>query len=401
MVNGHQWRPGDAGPDRAVDEIPVVAVEPFTAAPDTADARSAAIDLREQLISATSRRTGVRLRDAELADPREATYLLRGFLRLSGNRARFNLTMLICSDGSAVWNQVFEGDASDLFAFCDDAALRADIQLRQQFNALDGMRVDRLPDEALSVSELKARAASSFYLGTIASWDRSRDLMERALRLNPDDHMAAVMHTAAVIFLSNIYFTRLDEEAIALHSLRLNSAIENAPRTDFFVMIRALFRVTVLRDAKAALADVERGQKINPSYSLIRESAAFAHMLTGRFIDAIEEFAVVINTLPDDPLVQYRIYHTAIAHFCGGDHAAAVETLQGLIDRWPDVRAYHILHALALKELGDETGSLAAETRAASLSGAPHFHAPRPSLSDDWLWLIEKLKPETAQSTNT
>ena len=213
--------------------------------------------------------------------------------------------------------------------------------------------------------------------------------------------MAAVMHTSAVLFLSNIYFERLDEEAIALHSQRLNSAIESAPRTDFFVMIRALFRVTVLRDAKAALADVERGQKINPSYSLIRESAAFAHMLSGRFTDAIEEFAIVIDTLPDDPLVQYRIYHTAIAQFCGGDHAAAIETLQGLIDRWPDVRAYHILHALALKELGDETASLAAEARAANLSGAPHFHAPRPSLSDDWLWLIGKLKPETAQSTNT
>ena len=158
-------RPVDQAVERSVDDIPVVAVESFKALPDSSDARSAAIDLREQIIAATSRRTGVRLRDAELGDPREATYLLRGSLRLAGERARFNLTMLTCNDGSAIWSQVFEGDASDLFAFCDDTALRAAVQMRQKLNALDGMRVDHLPDEALSVSELKARAAQRLLPG--------------------------------------------------------------------------------------------------------------------------------------------------------------------------------------------------------------------------------------------
>ena len=318
MVNGYQWRPAAGQTDRAIDDIPVVAVESFTALPDSCDARSAAIDLREQLIATTSKRTGVRLRDAELADPREATYLLRGSLRLAGQRARFNLTMLTCSDGAAVWSQVFEGDASDLFAFCDDTAMRAAVQMRQQFNALDGMRVDHLPDEALSVSELKARAASCFYQATIASWRHAGELMQRAMRLNPDDHMAAVMHTSSILFIKNINFETMDDAEIELHSGRLDTAIENAPRTDFFVMIRALFRVNFLRDARAALLDVARGQKINPSYSLLHEAAGFAHNLAGRFREAATEFDIVIDTLPDDPLVQYRIYHKAIALFCDG-----------------------------------------------------------------------------------
>lgn len=395
LVNGYQWRPVVQEAERPIDDIPVVAVESFKALPDTSDARSAAIDLREQLIAATSRRTGVRLRDAELADPREATYLLRGSLRLAGTRARFNLTMLNCSDGSAVWSQVFEGDASDLFAFCDDTALRATVQMRQQFNALDGMRVDHLPDEALSVSELKARAASIFYQATIASWQRSGELMERAMRLNPDDHMAAVMHTSSILFLKNIHFETMDEDEIALHSARLDAAIENAPRTDFFVMIRALFRVNFLRDARGALSDIERGQKINPGYSLLHEGAGFAHMLLGEFRKSADEFAIVIDTLPEDPMVQYRVYHMAIAQFCDGDYAGADKTLSGLIERWPNLRAYHVLQALTRSKLGDEEGAASAEETASRLPREPNFHCPRASLPDDWQWLNDKLRPDT------
>ena len=402
LVNGYQWRPGEGEANRAVDDIPVVSVEPFTAIPDSSDARSAAIDLREQLIAATSRRTGVRLRDSELGDPRDATYLLRGSLRLSGARARFNLAMLMCSDGSTVWSQVFEGDATDLFTFCDDAAMRADVQLRQQFNALDGMRVDKLPDEALSVSELKARAATSFYRSTIASWQRSKELLERAMRLNPDDHMAAVMHTVAVLFLANVHSETLDEDTIALHTARLNAAIENTPRSDYFVTARALFRVFVLRDARTALADVERGLKINPSYSLLHQAAGSAHMLAGRFREAAAELALVIDTLPDDPMIQYRIFLLAVARFCDGDHAGANDALSGLIDRWPDVRHYHLLQALTLAKLGDEAGAGAAEECASRLSGAPNIQISGLVLPDEWQWLSDKLAPQRmTHSTNT
>ena len=132
------------------------------------------------------------------------------------------------------------------------------------------------------------------------------------MRLNPDDHMAAVMHSSSILFLKNIHFETMTEEETALHMERLNTAIENAPRTDFFVMIRAMFRVNFQRDPHAALADVERGKKINPGYSLLHEAAGFSYMLLGEFKKSAEEFSIVIDTLPDDPLVQYRIYHMAI-----------------------------------------------------------------------------------------
>ena len=89
----------------------------------------------------------------------------------------------------------------------------------------------------------------------------------------------------------------MNDEESELHLARLDAAIENAPRTDFFVMIRALFRVNFQRDARTALSDVERGKKINPSYSLLHEAAGFAHSLAGRFEEAAAEFDVVVDTL--------------------------------------------------------------------------------------------------------
>ena len=39
--------------------------------------------------------------------------------------------------------------------------------------------------------------------------------------------------------------------------------------------------------------------------------------------------------------------------------ASADETLSGLIDRWPNLRTYHVLQALTLLEMGDEEGARA------------------------------------------
>jgi len=190
-------------------------VEPFPAAPDDSETRAAVADLRDQLITRLSRRTGIRVLDESGgAGPEDADYLLRGRLRLTGGRGRFHLALVLRREGRPLWSETYEGGTADIFQFCDDTIERADADLRLQINAFDAERIADLPDEALSVSELRARAAHVFYKATLESWAHGKRLLERALRLSPDDPMAMAMYAEAVLTLAAAKWEQLPKETL-------------------------------------------------------------------------------------------------------------------------------------------------------------------------------------------
>ena len=77
-VTGYQWRPqAAAAPQAKAGELPTVAVEPFTYAPETPETRATTEDLRDQLIHYLARRTGVRVLDDAGSDNR-SVYILAG-----------------------------------------------------------------------------------------------------------------------------------------------------------------------------------------------------------------------------------------------------------------------------------------------------------------------------------
>ena len=367
-VNGYQWRPAKFLQDQRAESIPVISVERFEAAPDTSENQAAAADLREQFVLATSKRTGVKVRDAELGDANAGTYLIRGRFRNAGTLGRLNLTLVLCEDGSAVWSGVFDGDTSDLFAFCDDVALRAEAEVRQQFNALDGERISELADDVLSISELRTRAATYFYTSTIQGWERALELMDRAVRLNPDDPMATAMRTEAIYFLNLVNHVEMDIEDVEQLSSDLNQAFEALPRSDYVHFARANLRTHLLKDADGALADVKRCLKINSGYLPIFEAEGSALMRAGRFEDSVSSYKKAVEGLPNDPLVQFRAYYLAIAQFCAGQFQDALSTVSELANSWPDVRAYRLLLACVHRELGDEESAKQEEVNAQNLS---------------------------------
>jgi len=392
-VVGFQWRPEGILPGRRVDKVPVISVEPFAATPDDSATRSAAADVRDQMFLALSRRTGVRVCDGGPGHGGNATYLLRGRLRHFGGRGRLNVSIVLREDGGNVWSGVFEEEAPDLLAFCDEVAMRADTELRFQTNALDGERIAEMPDEALSCSELRSRAASLFYKASIRSWERSMEVLARALRLNPEDPMAMAMEAEGATVLNVIRHQAVAPAEIARLASALDRAVEAAPRCDYFYFVRAELRVHLLQDAEGALSDVRRCLKLNPGYAPIHEIEGLAHLQAGRFHEAVSALRMVVEALPNDPLTTYRSYLMAIAQLCDRDPTAAARTMRGLLDFKPDVRAYRTLLALVLRDLGDEAGALREEAAAGCLPDGPNFHAPRPPLPDDRAWLVQALAP--------
>lgn len=389
-VNLFHWRPQKDTSSRA-DDVPTITIEPFTFAPDDTETRAAVADLRDQLIRRVSQRTGIRVLDDASSQATDATYRLRGRLRLAGTRGRLSLSLVLRDDGAATWSQVYEGDPTDIFQFCDDLIERAEADLRTQINAFDGDRISHLPDDELSVSELRSRAASSFYKPTVDSWEYAQRLLERAIVLHRSDPMALAMRAEAIIILAQSRFETLPPERVQELEVQLNDAIVAAPRSDYVFWVRSLFKAYVLRDSAAAEEDVRRTLLLSPAYAPGYELLGSCQLLAEKLDDADANLRKAIALSEADPLLSYRLYLLAICSFCQDNFEAALEATGRAIQLQPNQRLFYALRALLHERSGDSQRALEARSAADALPRAPSILAPRPPVSDSHEDLVSVL----------
>lgn len=391
-VAAFQWRPprGDAVTLR---DVPLIAVEPFVVARETVEGRDAVEDLRDQIVQRLSRRTGIRLIDESTTKAADPDYRLRGRLRYADRLGRFHLALIMKGEAGTVWSQTYEGEAGDVFAFCDGLIERADADLRLRINAFDGDRIAHLPDPELSVSELRSRAASCFYQATMESWEHALALVRSALELNPGDAMALAMHGEAVVSLAAARHVALPPaELDRLHD-NLDRAVELMPGSDYAFWARGLFAVHARPDHASAARDADRVLQLSPAYAPGFELEGLVHLRGGAFGEEGRSFARAISLSESDPLLPYRLYLEATAQLCGADPVAAVRSINRAIQLRPNEWPFHRLLALCLEGSGDDPAAQAAEARAARLGAKPSILAPRPPLPPDRADLADRLRP--------
>jgi class 3 adenylate cyclase len=391
-VNGYQWRPQLSQQSKA-GELPSIAVEPFAYAPENGETEAVAQDLRDQLIFRLSKRTGIRVLDEASVNSRNSVYFLRGRLRISGNRGRLNLSLVVRENAAATWTGSYDEDTSNIFSFCDAVIERSVSDLRIQINAFDNDRIAHLPDDQMSISELRSRAASSFYKCTIEGWEYARQLMDRAVRLNPADPMALAMRAHAAGMVSVARFELADAEQIESLRNDLDRAVELAPHSDFVFTSRSYFRTFVVGDASGARKDSDRALALNPVYHIAYDSRAASFMLADDMDNAIRDLRKSVSLSESDPVMPFRLYTLAIACHLGGRPQEALEAIDQAIQLRPSLRSYYALKALICSSCNDEAGANEAQGRASQLPREPSILAPRPSLPEKYAALVDLLSP--------
>ncbi len=374
-VTGFQWRP--AARNRAVaDEVPVIGIEPLTAMPDTADTREAAADLQEQLVHKLSRRTGIRVLAMDGEGEANPTYVLRGRLRSRGDTAKATLSLILRATGRVSWSRVFEGRADDLLSLSDLAAERADNDLRVEINAFDGERLTELPDEALSASELRTRAAHLFYSTTVEGYERALDLLDRALRLAPGNAMSLAMWAHARARLTAARFETLDPADLAQIAARADEAVQAAPRSDFAFKVRAEVRLDLLGDVDGARRAIARVKKINPGYTLLYLVEAGTELATGAYDRAVEVMERGLARSEQDPFRPGWSYATSVACLLAGRLEDALRHIEDAIELRPGCPVYWLLLAEIRARAGAPSDAAEARARAAGLPDGPDMLAP-------------------------
>lgn len=392
-IQGFQWRPEQLVIGRRSEEVPIIGIEKLVPAPSDEETTAAAEDLHEQIVYGLSRRTGIKVRDMSVGSNKKTTYNLRGRFRRSGGRARVNLSLVLLDDASTVWAEVFEGDASDLFAFCDETAALVDAKLRLFVNSLDNNRIGEIPDENLSVSELKTRAAGLFYESTIPDLERCISVMDRARRLNPNDGMSLSMWATGVVMRNRIRFEEFDDDRLAELTAAFDRSVELMPQSDFVFFARCLFRATVIRDDKNVMSDAKRCYELSPNYPQAHICLGYGYLLMGDYERSVTEFREG-TALKNDPYWTYRRFHMAAAQLCAEDYEGTIATLREMIELKPSVRGFRKLLILALQAAGRDAEAGQEQRLAEKLDDSENFFVQEPALPDSHLWLREALAPE-------
>ncbi len=380
-VSGFQWRPMIAS-SSVSDEVPIIAVEKVTTAPETGETLEAGADLQEQLLHNLSRRTGVRVLSADTAGNTEATYALRCRLRCRDAQSRIMSSLVRLSDGQVTWSRVFEGDADHLFELTDRTAEQLSDALRLQINAFDGDRLANVPDDQLSSSELRTRAAMLFYRATVADYRRAVGLLDRALSLDPENASGLSMWCEGQLFILESCYRNADPELRAKILARSDKAVQLSPRSDYSWYVRAHVRARLDGAIEGARKDVERLIQLNPGYALGIEARGYVEFFAGSWDAACEALTDVVARSDDDPFLAFRLYPLAVAHMLAGRSAAALTVITEATERRPSCQHYWLVKAWILREMGKDAEAIRASEGAEMASEradvlAQNLHLPR------------------------
>jgi TolB-like protein len=333
---------------------PVVAVLPFVNISDDRANDAFADGLTEELIDRLAKVEGLRVVSRtsvfqfkgraqdlrEIGRKLNATAVLEGSIRRSGDRLRIAAQLIDVADGLHIWSETYERRVSEVFAIQDDiaraisSALR--IELRVGFSSqapppttnvaaydlyLKGK--GHLNHDALAGLELAAdsferaiaadpnfaaaHAQLAVDYGLLAyyklrpaaeAWPRARREAERAVALDPK--LAAGQ--AALGFALGMYDWKWAEAEQALR--RAVSLDGDSADAHVALAVAALVPTGRLTEASAEFA---RALELDPQSYLANVGAAFAFLAQGRYPEAITQYQKAVEINPTHADTQWDL----------------------------------------------------------------------------------------------
>jgi TolB-like protein/tetratricopeptide (TPR) repeat protein len=259
---------------------------------------------------------------SEIARQLKVSYVVEGSVRKSGSRVRITAELVKAADGFRVWSKSFDRELKDIFALQDELAGVIVGQLRTPLFGLTGSlpTTDRpvAPTKNLAAYELSWRGRFEFNKKSPEGINRSIDLYEQAVRLDPDFALAwAQLATARswAVYLYGAdratYLPAMQKEAARAAELAPDSADTQV----------ALSEVAMANwEWKAARQASDSAVALAPSDSDVLQMASFVALACGDN-EAVERFAR--RALERDPFNVGAFLNLGLARIAAGDFTAA------------------------------------------------------------------------------
>ncbi|WP_315810639.1 adenylate/guanylate cyclase domain-containing protein [Bradyrhizobium sp. SZCCHNR3107] len=297
----------------------------------------------------------------------DATYLIQGSVRRSGDKIRVTAELVAPENGEQLWAGRYDRDIGDLFAVQDDITANLCTALIPEIYRAEAAVPVRSKTTDLTAWDRFLRGLSHYYQPTKADYESSIALFREAIRIDPG---LAIAHTyLGTILLQGIHFgwirnsRELWDEAMALAEagVRLDS------RSSFSYSLLAYVHAMQGR-VEAGMEAARKSLQLNPYDMGARGVLGVCHLVAGEHRQAIELFSVAAQRGNSDPRYQWSVL-SAFSHYMLGQYDASLSWARESHYQNPNHLQCLAIRAAALAQLGRSVE--AGEAVAALLSQHP------------------------------
>ena len=297
-------------------------------------------DLRVVARSSSFQLRGAGKAAASVAAQLNATHLLDGSVRRSGERVRVTAQLIECAGQTTLWSDRFDRDLSDIFALQDEIAGAVAEALKSAFAPRDAGAIDAVAyDLYLRARELDP---SRFSFDT--------QLLDEAVARAPGFLQA--WESLTITHAANARYS-LDAAAFPMRLAKMEAAAERAlaldPRS-----VAAHFGKSMTAPICGAFLEAEQllaqALSVAPTDAFILDGASAAAAVVGRNRVAL---AYVTQAYEVDPLHPLTAGWFAAQLATNGRHKAACARFDDAVARWPDngfVRTTAIGKAIEMRD---------------------------------------------------
>jgi len=302
---GALWWPGGTPPATRSAEIamrPGIAVLPFAnRGEQTQEYFSDGIT--EDLIAALGRFPGLTVmgrnavlpykdkpvKAAEVGRDLNVRYIVEGSVWRVGDRLRVTAQLTDTGAGKLLWSEQFDEQLREVFAVQDSIVRRVAGTLAANVERLEQRRAAKQPTENLDAYDLVLRAQERLHRVSRADNRQARQMLERAIELDPNYAAAYVGLAVAHLYVFQFGWSEFPDqtaaraEAFAQKAVALDDSNADAHR-----VLSAVHNARFEHDR--ALSAAERAIALNPSSADSRANHGLVLLYAGRAAEAIQEF---------------------------------------------------------------------------------------------------------------
>jgi adenylate cyclase len=280
----------------------------------------------------------------------DATYLIQGSVRRSGNKIRVTAELTAAETGEQLWTGRYDRDIGDLFAMQDEITTNLSAALAPEIYRAEASAPDRSSTTDLTAWDRFLKGLSHYYQPTKTDYEASIDLFREAIALDPALSIARAY--LATILTQGVHFgwikstSELWSEALSLSE----SSVRLDPRSSFAFSI--LSYVHAMEGNYEAARDAgNKAIELNPYDMGARGVLGISHLVVGEHRQAIELFSAAVQRGNSDPRYQWAALN-AFSHYLLRQYDASLSWAREALYLNPNHLQVLAVRAAALAQLG-------------------------------------------------
>jgi TolB-like protein/DNA-binding SARP family transcriptional activator len=281
-------------------------------------------------------------------------YVVEGSVRKSGTRVRIVAQLIDTETGAHIWADRFQGDLRDIFALQDEITERIVSAVEEKVRDAEIRRARAKPTDSLTAYDFYLRALPAWFGQTLVEYQRTQELLGKALEADPEYAEALGILTESVCTRTMQGWhesrSRGVDEASRLAGRALVAGPDNST-----CLASAAFAYGVLANRfEEGFELANRALMVHPNSVFVRNRAAAVYAICGESDTAIAqcEAACRMNPLDSKKAATVTYATLSFALYMGRRYEESVRAGRRALVFAPQANTARKYVAISLAQLG-------------------------------------------------